>query len=581
SISVSNAGPQAATGVLVEDLLPSGYSYLLSSATLGNYDQSTGIWTVGTVGSGVTESLQLTVTVNASGNYTNIAEVSASDVADPDSTPGNADASEDDYDSAVTTPIAPSADLELSKSVVGGNTSPAVGSQITFEIVIENNGPQDATGVIVNDLLPSGYTFVLANYTTGNYSNATGDWTIGIIASGTIETLQLTVTVNASGNYTNIAEVSASDVADPDSTPNNDDGDQSEDDEDSVLINVQFADLSLNKSVDNVNANVGDLVTFIIQLENDGIVTANGVAVQDIVPLGYSNILNISNGGVFDGENINWTSLTVPLSGLTITYQAIVNKPILIEDEYLNRAQITASDQYDPDSTPNNDDGDQSEDDEDSAFVNIPETDIAIVKEVDNEKPAMDALVNFTITASNIGNLDASSVEVFDLLPSGYQLNSVTASSGNYNSSSGIWFIPNIASGSSEIMTITAKVIDVNDYINIASLLSLDQLDNNDANNEDRVAVEPTCLKIYNQFSPNDDGSNETFYIDCITNYPNNVLEVYNRWGDLVFKQIRYDNTWKGTSNGPEKTLPVGTYFYVLDLGDGSEKVSGWLYLKR
>ncbi len=94
------------------------------------------------------------------------------------------------------------------------------------------------------------------------------------------------------------------------------------------------------------------------------------------------------------------------------------------------------------------------------------------------------------------------------------------------------------------------------------------------------------CLTIYNEFSPNGDGVNDTFVIDCIENYPDNKTEVYNRWGNKVYEKSGYLNDWDGTSNGralvkQADKLPVGTYYYVLDLGDGSKPRAGWLYINR
>ncbi|WP_407267518.1 gliding motility-associated C-terminal domain-containing protein [Tenacibaculum maritimum] len=94
-------------------------------------------------------------------------------------------------------------------------------------------------------------------------------------------------------------------------------------------------------------------------------------------------------------------------------------------------------------------------------------------------------------------------------------------------------------------------------------------------------------VTIYNEFTPNGDGDNDTFYIEFIERYPNNNLEIYNRWGNLVYSKKGYDNTFKGVSNGrlnidENSKLPVGTYFYVLDLGEsGKEPLKGWLYINR
>jgi gliding motility-associated-like protein len=86
-------------------------------------------------------------------------------------------------------------------------------------------------------------------------------------------------------------------------------------------------------------------------------------------------------------------------------------------------------------------------------------------------------------------------------------------------------------------------------------------------------------------FSPNDDGINDLFVIRGIDRFPNNKFVVYNRWGDKVFEASPYQNTWDGTTNigliiGSGE-LPIATYFYVLDLGDGSDFYKGTIYLNR
>lgn len=67
-----------------------------------------------------------------------------------------------------------------------------------------------------------------------------------------------------------------------------------------------------------------------------------------------------------------------------------------------------------------------------------------------------------------------------------------------------------------------------------------------------------------NGFSPNGDGVNEFWEIDFIEEFPESVVEVYNRWGDLLFRSVGYVEKWDGNFNG--KPLPVGTYYYVITL---------------
>ncbi|MDF2436519.1 MAG: gliding motility-associated C-terminal protein [Bacteroidota bacterium] len=88
------------------------------------------------------------------------------------------------------------------------------------------------------------------------------------------------------------------------------------------------------------------------------------------------------------------------------------------------------------------------------------------------------------------------------------------------------------------------------------------------------VFVEPSKdIVIYNTFTPNGDGNNDHWYIGNIQKYPDNSLEVFNRYGKLVYKTNAYLNTWDGRVGGEE--LPSGTYFYDLDLGNGDGKFHG------
>lgn len=86
-------------------------------------------------------------------------------------------------------------------------------------------------------------------------------------------------------------------------------------------------------------------------------------------------------------------------------------------------------------------------------------------------------------------------------------------------------------------------------------------------------------------FSPNGDYINDLFVIRGIDHYPNNTFVIFNRWGNKIYETIRYQNTWDGRTKmglrvgGDE--LPVSTYFYILDLGNGTRVFKGTIYLNR
>ena len=95
-------------------------------------------------------------------------------------------------------------------------------------------------------------------------------------------------------------------------------------------------------------------------------------------------------------------------------------------------------------------------------------------------------------------------------------------------------------------------------------------------------------INVYNGVSPNGDGFNDIFHIDCIQNFPNNIVHIYNRAGQLVYRHEGYDNStvfFEGIGNegiylsGNE--VPDGTYYYVVDKRNGSEPVAGYLELLR
>ncbi len=99
------------------------------------------------------------------------------------------------------------------------------------------------------------------------------------------------------------------------------------------------------------------------------------------------------------------------------------------------------------------------------------------------------------------------------------------------------------------------------------------------------VIPKPTDLFIPEGFSPNTDGINDVFVIRGLENFPANKIEIYNRWGQKVFEASPYLNNWDGQSQTAisigGNQLPNGTYFYLLNLGNGSPIIKGTIYLLK
>ena len=139
-----------------------------NSVTQGSYNAATGLFTIGTlpVGSSATLTLTGTVDVGQGGNtITNITTAASGDQPDP-STAG------DDLVEAVE--VENDADLVTVKTLASGDSTPAEGDTVSFDIEVFNNGTAQATGVSLTDTLPAGITFTSNSVTQGSYNPATG-----------------------------------------------------------------------------------------------------------------------------------------------------------------------------------------------------------------------------------------------------------------------------------------------------------------------------------------------------------------------------------------------------------------------
>ena len=101
---------------------------------------------------------------------------------------------------------------------------------------------------------------------------------------------------------------------------------------------------------------------------------------------------------------------------------------------------------------------------------------------------------------------------------------------------------------------------------------------------EVEIAADP-LVNVYNAVSPNGDGRHDFLELENIEAYPDNHVYIVNRWGVKVFDALGYDNDqvrFGGLSNqGGGKELPSGTYYYSVDLRNGSPRINGFLMLKR
>ncbi len=206
-ITVSNAGPAGATGVVVTDALPAQVSYV-SNTCGASFAAPTLTWTVGALANGASQMCTVNVTVVSGGSISNTASATSTS-SDP--TPAN------DSATAVVGGAPADADVSISKTVSGANNVD-VGANVSYLLSVSNAGPADATGVVVTDSLPATLTYV-SNSCGASYVAPTLTWTIGALANGASATCTLVATVGNSGQISNTANVSATNT-DPNSANN-------------------------------------------------------------------------------------------------------------------------------------------------------------------------------------------------------------------------------------------------------------------------------------------------------------------------------------------------------------------------
>jgi uncharacterized repeat protein (TIGR01451 family) len=419
TLTLRNNGPDAATTVAVTDLLPAGLTFISATPQAGTF--AAGVWDLASVPAGSTRQLQIDARVDTQGIVTNDAEVTASGTFDPTSTPN--DGAGDDFATVDIDALPPAADLSLTKTV--SNAAPAVGGSVTYTLGLHNAGPSPTDNVSVIELLPAGVTYVSSTASRGTYDAGGGTWTVGTMASGATETLDIVVTVDQAGSIVNSAEVGTSAEADPDSTPAN--AVAGEDDQASAQLVAAgsaptSADLEIVKSASSPVASVGDTISYAIVVTNRGPAAATGVQVLEQLPPPLQFVSARASAGAYDLGTGVWS---IPVIANGASASLIVTTHVVGTGAITNTVQILASDQPDPDGpfnpVPGGSGGEQS-----SATVSVsPPAPTATRLRITKTGPKLvkaGGTATFTVVVRNVGPVPATVVQMADCIPTGLSL---------------------------------------------------------------------------------------------------------------------------------------------------------------
>ena len=205
-VRIDNFGPSEATGITARFQVPAGYTL---TGNQQDYDNATGILTVGTLTIGSFRRLILSPTVRATGPYDVTGSITGSSQPDPNSA-----------NDTVSATITPDRTADLNVLFVDrpvGNLSP--GTNVGLFLEVNNHGPASTNGVTARFLIPPGYRNVTGGPQVGTYDVSTGVWTIGAMPAFSLARLILSAKVNETG-FTGLTANVTSDQPDPNLTDN-------------------------------------------------------------------------------------------------------------------------------------------------------------------------------------------------------------------------------------------------------------------------------------------------------------------------------------------------------------------------
>ena len=378
-------------------------------------------------------------------------------------------------------------DIKVEK--VADNMSPLVGSHLIYTLRATNIvDDEDATNVVIEEILPQGNEYVTHNATAGSWDPQTGLWTIPSLLREQSAELTIEVIVNTVDEFCNVIRYDHCDQMDKNSSNNRV--------ELCITPELPDVDIAVSKVASTYSPAPGQVVVFTMEVKNLSTTTdATQVLVKELLPAGLTYVDHTATLGVYNPVSGEWTIAELEANQTAqLTLEATVDG----EDEVCNTIEFISADQDDTNLKNNKSTI--------CLYPETPELDLAVTKEVYNAVPKVGEHSEFTVTITNLHpTLAATNVEVTDVLDTNLELFSFSESMGNYDDASGIWSIPALNPGQTAILVVNVIVHGSAD--NIATLTDLDQVDNNPNNDEAMASVTVSSSSGGNDGGLESDGS--------------------------------------------------------------------------
>ena len=464
-VTVTNHGLSNATNVVVSDVLDDAFGYVESN---GHWDTNTRsiVWTIDQVDAGGFADVWVIVRALADGTFTNTAVA-------------NSDENQTTTNGTVEVTVEPLVDVAITLDV--DNNTPDMGSEVTITVTVINYGPSTATnisGKLNRDFL-NGLRIISINLENivlheGLLGAQLSDSFI-INDDGTFEIDSL----DAGKGLTAIikAQIIRDGMIWVDGTVSSHEKDSNLSNNNDLIYMLvhSIVELSVNKTVDNKNPTIGDIIEYTISVVNKGPSNATGVQVFEKLPDGLVYVSDSGNGAYNPDTGI-WevgSMRTGDVSSLTI--KVLVNAT----GEITNC--INAS---------SNEDNINTNSSKTNLTIDVKPKfiDIVVLVDANTTKANVGDLVEFTIVVVNMGDTNATGVNVFAKLPDGFKFIGDDGN-GAYDPVTGIWTIGDLPAEDLAVLHIVAQATKVGN-ITLTAVVTANEEILNPALTQDNVTVE-------------------------------------------------------------------------------------------
>ena len=546
TIKVNNYGPNNATDVKVNAMIPKGLILVSSSPSLGTYNASSGIWTIGNLNAGSNQTLVINVRTNTSGMVDYPVNVTSYEKDTNESNNRN--------NQSIKIP-----ECDLLVDVNASSHSAKFNEGVNWTILVKNNGPDNASKVIVSISNLASGDLIYLNSNNSNFNISSQKLELSKLASGEELRFVISTKTNVSNKKISLNASASTDTFEYNLNNNFDDD---------YLNVLPLCDIGIGVKVSNKTANRNDVVKWTLTVKNDGPDKASNVnvAISDLKSLGLIFVnssdsnYNVNSNEWFIGDLDKGKSRELVIfTRVNATNKTILLKAIANTSTYeTNKANNMAND----------------------TLSVSPLCDVAIDVTASENNANKNDIVNWTITVSNDGPNDAGNVKVSltDLASLGLIIQNKSLayndvahlenSTFNYNKTTNLWSIGNMRKGDEATLTVQTKVNCSNKDLIVKGIVNTTSFELNKTNNvdQDLLSVDELCdlainVTVYNKTANYDDEVNWTIKVK--NNGPDSASDVFLSISDLESLGLLYLNSSNDAFDSESYTWEIG------DLGNG------------